>query len=360
MKEVEVLSSDGYKLCVHVFEVKNAKACVQIIHGMEEHQERYEKLASILNKAGFCVVSSDMRGHGKSVKKEDLGFFKDKKGYIALIEDQKAVTRLIQEKFAELPIYIFAHSMGTIITRVLLQENSQDYHKVILSGYPNYRSGAGLGIFLSDVAKIVFGKKYKSRLIQKLGVGVFNNSVKNPKTEVDWVCANEDTVQAYIADPYCGIGFTCSAFSDLFHLVKIMHKWQKYKFVNKGMEILMLRGEDDACTGGEKGAAASREVLKKAGFEKISYIDYPNMRHEIINEKNNEKVFADILKFFDEEVLKSENDKKQNKSENAKKQTNKKIAESKQAKKKEVESFKKRYFEAYDDIKSHTHDVYDW
>ena len=121
MEKLFINSSDGYKLDVHVFKVESAKAVVQIIHGMEEHQERYENLIKLLNENGFSVVSSDMRGHGNNAK--DLGYFKDEKGYIELIKDQKNITNFIKENFNDLPIYIFAHSMGTIITRVLLQQN---------------------------------------------------------------------------------------------------------------------------------------------------------------------------------------------------------------------------------------------
>lgn len=59
---------------------------------MEEHQERYEKFIKFLNENGFSVVSSDMRGHGTSAG--FLGYFKDKNGYIELIEDQKALQNL--------------------------------------------------------------------------------------------------------------------------------------------------------------------------------------------------------------------------------------------------------------------------
>lgn len=31
-----------------------------------------------------------------------------------------------------------------------------------------------------------------------------------------------------------------------------------------------------------------------------------------------------------------------------------------QQKKKDAKKFKEKYFEYYDDVKSHTHDVYDW
>ena len=42
------LDSHNYKLDVHVFEVDSPKAIVQVIHGMEEHQERYEPFVNFL------------------------------------------------------------------------------------------------------------------------------------------------------------------------------------------------------------------------------------------------------------------------------------------------------------------------
>ncbi len=296
MEQIFLKARDGYKLNVHVFEVKNAKAAIQIIHGMEEHQERYEEVVDFLNKNGYSVISSDMRGHGSTAP--NLGFFKTNNGYKELIADQKTITKFIKEKFNGLPIYILAHSMGTIITRVLLQKNSKDYSKVILSGYPNYQSAAHFGIIAAGLIKLFYGAKHKSHYINKLSVGSFNKLIENPKTDYDWICKNEDVVKAYIKDPYCGIGFTCSAYSDLFHLVVLMHNHRDYKKVNSEMPILMLKGNDDPCVGGEEGAKDSREVLIKAGFKNVCHIDYPNMRHEIMAEKEKQEVFDDILAFY--------------------------------------------------------------
>ena len=60
----------------------------------------------------------------------------------------------------------------------------------------------------------------------------------------------------------------------------------------------MAAGKDDPCTGGEKGRANSRAVLEKAGFRNISVLTYEHMRHEILNETGNEKVYRDLLSFF--------------------------------------------------------------
>ena len=133
MEKIFINSKDGYKLDIHIFKVDNPKAAIQIIHGLEEHQERYENFIEELNKNGFSVVSSNIRGHGSSAK---------------------------------------------------------------------------------------------------------------------------------------------------------------------DLELLLLRGLDDPCTGGDKGSKDSKQVLYKAGFSKIKSIDYPNMRHEILAEKENKKVYNDVINFF--------------------------------------------------------------
>lgn len=274
----------------------NAKAVVQVIHGMEEHQGRYEKFIKVLTEKGFSVVSSDMRGHGKSCK--DLGYFKEKEGYLELIEDQKFITNFIQKYFPKQDINIFAHSMGSIIARVLLQENSNAYKRVVLSGYPNYQKGAYTGILFTNLMTAIHGPKYKSKFILNVSKEAFNHVIKEPKTKYDWICYNEASVKAYIDDPYCGIGFTCSAYNDLFHLVVMMHKPEMYHNVNKDMELLLVRGLDDPCIGGNRGSDDSYKVLCDAGFDKIKRIDYENMRHEILAEKDNKKVYNDIVKFY--------------------------------------------------------------
>ncbi len=296
MKKVFLKTKDNYELELHIFEVKNSESVVQIIHGMEEHQERYEPFIKFLNKNGFSVVSSNMRGHG--INAPDLGHFKDNKGYIELIEDQKLITSYIEENFENQDIYIFAHSMGTIITRVLLEDYSNHYRKVVLSGYPNYQSASHIGIIVSNFIKLVRGPKYKSKLLSNLSVGQFNKKITNPKTDYDWVCKNEKVIEEYINDPFCGIGFTCSAYNDLYHLVIKMHQPKNYKNINKNLKFLMIRGLEDPCVGENKGAEDSRRILKESGFTNIKFIDYPNMRHEILGEENNEQVYNDILEFY--------------------------------------------------------------
>lgn len=296
MEKVFLKTKDNYELELHVFEVNQSNAVIQLIHGMEEHQERYESFIKFLTKNGFSVVSSNMRGHGNNA--QILGHFKDNNGYLAIIEDQKSITTYIENRFSNQSIYIFAHSMGTIIARVMLQDYSNHYDKVVLSGYPRYQRASYIGILVSNIIKFIHGPKYKSKFLSYLSIGQFNKKIPNPKTDYDWVCKNEKVIEEYIKDPYCGIGFTCSAYNDLYHLVIKMHNYKIYQNININLKLLMLRGLEDPCVGEDKGATDSQKNLKKAGFNYIKSIDYPKMRHEILGEKDNKKVYKDILDFY--------------------------------------------------------------
>lgn len=296
MNRVIIKARDGYPLNLHIFEVENPKGYVQIIHGMEEHQERYEPLVERLNAAGYAVISSDMRGHGETAP--ILGYFGESGGWRSLLTDQIRITSYIRKRYRVDKVILFAHSMGSIIARNLLQSQSMYYEKVIFSGYPSANPAAGFGIFLTGMIQKWKGGEYYSKLIQKLAIGTFNRKIHDHKTDLDWISVNEDNVQAFIDDPYCGHGFRIAGFRDLFRLVQRMTKVHLYQNVQAALPILAIRGAEDPCTGGIQGSNASLLVLQKAGFTHITSICYAGMRHEILNEKENEQVYIDILEFL--------------------------------------------------------------
>lgn len=295
MEEI-FIKSHGYDLSLGVYDCPSPKAAIQIAHGMQEHKERYINFAKLLNENGYVVVIADMRGHGHNAEK--LGFFAEKNGYQLLVDDQVEIAHFIKSKYPSLPLYLFAHSMGTIISRVVLQNHSKLYDKVVLSGYPCYQNGTNFGKFLAKTIMLFKGKHGYSKLLNNLVVGNFNKKIQNPKTKIDWISYNEENVKKYIEDKYCGFDFTISALGDLMSLVCLMHKSKWHKNVNINLQILLLRGKDDPCVGGDRGAADSKNTLIKAGFKNIKSIDYDAMRHEILNESASKKVFADVLQFF--------------------------------------------------------------
>ncbi len=281
-------------LNVKVYEVDNPKGIIQIIHGMSEHIERYSYFQESLAKAGYIVLASDSRGHGKSTINDEYGFFDEKNGVNILIDDQITITNYLMNNYPNLNIYIFSHSMGTLIARNLLKNNDNLYKGVILSGPPNYISAAKIGILLSSM----MNKHKKSKLLEALSTGAFSKSVKNRVSKNEWLSYNQDNVKNYDLDPLCGFRFTNSGYNTLFRLVNGLNKSKEYKNRNIELKLLFIAGEDDPVIGGVKGFNKSIDLMNRAGYTDIKQKLYPLMRHEILFEKDKDIIINDILDFL--------------------------------------------------------------
>ena len=298
MGKIMLPSDDNYALSLSFFESEKERPAgvVQIVHGMEEHKERYYDFALYLAVHGLHVVVADLRGHGEDAP--EISFIADKRGDELLIRDQQIIADWITGRFPGLPMMLFGHSMGSIISRVLLQTDSARYTKAALSGYVNPNPAAPVAVALGNAARVSKGSRAHSKLLDGLALGPYGKSIPDRKTDLDWLSYNEENVQKYIEDPLCGVEFTVGSYCALFSLLNRMGKPGAYRNVNAEMPLLLIAGKDDPCTGGEKGRANSRAVLEKAGFRNISVITYDHMRHEILNETENEKVYRDLRDFF--------------------------------------------------------------
>lgn len=298
MGKIMLPSDDNYAISLSFFESEkeHPAGVVQIVHGMEEHKERYYDFALYLAVQGLHVVVADLRGHGEDAP--ELSFIADRRGDELLIRDQQIIANWIAEKFPDLPVMLFGHSMGSIISRVLLQTDSARYTKAVLSGYVNPNPAAPVAVALGNAARISKGSRAHSKLLNGLALGPYGKSIPDRKTDLDWLSYNEENVRKYIEDPLCGVEFTVGSYCALFSLLDRMGKPGAYRNVKAEMPLLLIAGKDDPCTGGEKGRANSRTVLEKAGFRNISVITYDHMRHEILNETENEKVYRDLRDFF--------------------------------------------------------------
>lgn len=292
-------SRDGYELSLRFYEADAPKAVVKFIHGMEEYQDRYESFAEYLREAGYTVVTADLRGHGKNAPV--LSHIADKEGHLRLLEDEEVILDEIHGRWPGLPVILFGHSMGTIIARAFLQKHSEEFHKVVLSGYPNPNGAAGAGIVLTEMIAAVKGGKGYSKMVDGMVLGPFAKAVPNAVTPQDWLSVNRENVQRYIADPLCGVRFTLGSYNALFHLIRMMDSPENYEEVRKDLPILLISGKEDPCTGGEKGRGDSENRLRRAGFRNLEIVTLDGMRHEILNENGREDVYLRILDFIEKE-----------------------------------------------------------
>ena len=298
-EEMTLRAKDGYQLALRIYDADEPKAVVKCIHGMEEYQDRYQPFAEYLQAAGYTVVTADLRGHGKTAPV--LSHIADRDGHLRLLEDEDAILDMIHERWAGVPVILFAHSMGTIIARVVLQKESREFHKVVLSGYPNPNPAAGAGLALTGLLSSLKGAKGYSKLVDGMVLGPFAKAVPGAKTPQDWLSVNPENVERYREDPLCGARFTLGSYSALFSLIKMMGDAGKYEETWKELPILLISGAEDPCTGGEKGRADSEAVLRKAGFRELEIVTLDGMRHEILNETGREEVYRRILEFMDKQ-----------------------------------------------------------
>lgn len=290
---------DNHPLYLKKYIVENAKASIQLIHGMQEHQERYTAFATKLAEAGFNVYTSDLRGHGKSVINEkDLGFFGHPNGLENLLQDQIQISEKILSENLGKSIYLFSHSFGTIIARNLLKTSDSLYDKVILSGAPNYQSAAVAGVFLGSIIKLFRGKMSKSKFLANLSTGSFNKAIPGATEKNEWLSVNKENVIKYNNDHLCGFTWTTSGYIDLFKAMLALGKVKDYNITNKNLPILFVAGEFDPCTGGTKGLDSSFSLLQQAGYTNINKIIYEGKRHEILNESCFDDVTKNVIDFL--------------------------------------------------------------
>lgn len=291
MKEINIISPDGLVISCLYNKVDNSKATIQIIHGMCEHKERYIPLVLKLAENGYSAIVSDLRGHGKSIN--DVYKLGNPGSPDILVEDQYEITKFLKSDNKS-RIIIFSHSMGTLISRAYIMKYDKEINGLILSGTVCINPMAALAVLLSKLKCIGKGKNKTSSLLYALSNGF------SFKDDVSWLSYNEDNCKAYIDDPLCGFKFTNYGYLTLFTLVRMLTKKKEYKCYNEDLPIYSLSGTDDRTTGGTKGLIRTMNALKKAGYNKISYKEYPNMKHEILNENDNDIVYVDTIKIIGE------------------------------------------------------------
>ncbi|MBR2868108.1 MAG: lysophospholipase [Clostridia bacterium] len=275
---------------------KDPVAIFQIAHGMAEHGERYADFAEYLCSKGFAVIADDHIGHGKSVKSDnDLGYFGENGGWDAFVEDERAITELMKKEYPSTPVIFFGHSMGSFIAREYLRRYGDDDAIVggIICGTSGKNPASAIAINLASAIAKAKGSRYRSEFINKMAFGAYNKKFEG-KTAFDWLTTDENQVEKYIADDYCGYLFTAAGYKDLFTILTVVSGKDWFERMPKNLPLLVISGEDDPVGNYGKGIKQVYNDLKLAGVKDVTLKLYPGMRHEILNERKKNTVYEDI------------------------------------------------------------------
>lgn len=296
----KTLSSADGKLTLHALVVapEEPKGVVQIAHGMTEHKERYVPFMEFLAENGFASVIHDHRGHGDSVAdKKDWGYFSDDSGK-GIVDDLFAVTMLAKAIFPGLPLYLFAHSMGTLVARNYLKTHDGEIEKCVLCGPPCQNDGAKAGLLLIDRLEKRHDGHHRFRSVDKLVFGAYNRKFTDSKQENRWICSVPEVVDKYNRCPKCNFTFTLNGYKNLFLLLLGCYDRTGWELSHADLPVLFLAGGDDPVVGGGNRFFAQMEFLQKVGYSHVQGMVYPGKRHELLNEDCKQKVMEDVLHFL--------------------------------------------------------------
>ncbi len=284
-----------------------AKAVLQIVHGMVEYVERYDEFASYLAERGYAVIGHDHLGHGKTAaSEEELGYFSEKDGDRHVIGDIYRLTCKARELWPDVPVYIMGHSMGSFFTRKYLTRCSRKVDGAVImgTGYMGLPLVA-TGKCLAEIICRIKGSRYRSRLLYKMTLGGNNKRIPEHRTENDWLSQNEESVDAYCRDPFCTFIFTAGAYRDFFTVLVDLAKKKDFGNMNRELPILIVSGEEDPVGNYGKGVRACYKQFQSMGFHHVQMKLYPGDRHEILNELDRSIVFEDIKVWMDAAVEES-------------------------------------------------------
>ena len=222
--------------------MKNIKGIIQIIHGMSEYKGRYADFINFFKKNGYLVFIQEHKYHGESFF-NNLGLFQD--DFKILIEDQITFSKNLRKKYPDIPIYIFAHSMGSFIAQEHMKSCSSIIDGYILAG-SSYKP-----FFLWKFARyfsVIFNKIYKNKradLIQKIMFLGYDSKFKKDNIKNSWLTRNISSVKEYNDNPLTGFSYSSSFYKDFFHFLDTLYQKNSFNDIKRNEPILIISGSFD-------------------------------------------------------------------------------------------------------------------
>ena len=256
------------------------RGVVQLLHGVGEHAGRYPALIGALTAAGFTVYADDHRGHGRTGLRQHGGPARLGRlgpgGLRAAKEAVWQLTRLIREENPDLPLVLLGHSWGSFLAQMLVNEHADAYDAVILSGSA-------------------------LRLPGSLNAAPLNArwAATEGATGFEWLSRDPAVGAAFHEDPLT----TDVPLLKLFGPVEAARLYGRpARNLGRDLPLLLLVGRDDPVGGPRSVHKLADEYRTRSGLTDVTTLVYPDARHEIFNELQQDEVRADVLAWLDARI----------------------------------------------------------
>jgi len=262
-----VPSFDGVDLFMKKDIPPKPKGVVLIVHGLCEHQGRYDYLTHRLNFKDLAVYRFDHRGHGQSHGKSV--YYED---FTDIVKDIDAIVAEIKKEYEDLPLYIIGHSMGGYGVALYGSKYGNKADGFVLSGgltRNNGEIGAGIPNDLGDETYV-------------------------PNELGDGICSDPKVIEAYKKDPLVKKEISVGLFRRILEGVDFL-KENPQAFQKP---VLVLHGSDDALVH-EKD---SRDFYGEIASEDKTLKIYGKLQHEIFNEVSKDEVIGDVVFWIEKQL----------------------------------------------------------
>ncbi|MBR3839631.1 MAG: alpha/beta hydrolase [Erysipelotrichales bacterium] len=281
------------------------KGIIQLVHGFGEHSRRYFHMIVKLMEAGYIVAADDHVGHGKTAVENDTWGNWGHRGCETMMEDEHTFKKLVQEKYPDLPYFIYGHSMGSIILRQFMAKYGDELAGAIICGTVGPDAvpcdkGIELLKPLVDAGK---ADESDPAMLGNLLGGLFSR-IEEVKLGNEWICHDVYVQLDHAQDPFDAFTKPTSNGSLLqfIEMIKEVNTVEWANAVPKALPIYNIAGDEDPCGSFGEGVKLVTKWLEESGH-KVETKLYEGYRHEIHNYKDlKDEVEAGIIKFVDSVV----------------------------------------------------------
>ncbi|MGE0076902.1 MAG: lysophospholipase [Bacteroidales bacterium] len=253
----------------HLLPVSQPKAVVLLVHGHGEHSWRYLHWAKRFAYCGYIFASWDHFGHGLSDgQRGHIRYYEQ-----LLLEIDLAVTK-IKAMFPNLPIVLYGHSMGgNIALNYAIRRSSPVKLLIVTSPWIE---------LAKPVSKCI---DVLSRIMNKV---LPFYPIKSP-IKPEEISHVDEVVEKYAMDPLIHGWITPRLLTSIVDA-------GKYALKNASrikIPTLLMHGGADTITS----VSATNRIASY--IPSSTYVEWPNLFHEIHNESQQNEVFNQIKDWID-------------------------------------------------------------
>jgi alpha-beta hydrolase superfamily lysophospholipase len=234
----------------------SAQAALVIVHGIAEHAARYRHVADALASHDIACFVYDQRGHGESP-----GIRTHVADFAEFASDLELVGASVRKRFPALPLFVWGHSMGSVVVTLAAIDGLTWARGIITSGcalnaMPRLNGLSG------------FGLRIAARLAPRLRIGLGIDATTLTHVVQIQRQHTDDPLVPRSASLKLLYGFALACRNCHSQMASITKPW------------LAVHGEADTLCP----PSGSKALIDGLGSADKQLVTYPNLRHEVHNE----------------------------------------------------------------------------